>query len=240
MLQGHLNFATGFYLSKGLRFLTKALTSVARCPGNNSQVAAFCRMARHLLDVTPDRQFNVSDQRRPMLIFSDGAYEQGKATAGAVVFDSYTNQTWVCKIPVPESLQKLWLAEAGKQIISQVEAWALLVVRFCFRHSLKSRQTVTWIDNEAARLSFVKGTSDSPTLRALARIFHLLETTYPAMIWLERVSSFSNPGDAPSRNRTHQAANDFQAATCSCNDQSWLVEAVLKLGASQFAVLEVP
>ena len=240
VLQGHLNFATGFYLSKGLRFLTKALTSVARCPGNNSQVAAFCQMARHLLAVTPDRQFNVSDQRRPMLIFSDGAYEQGKATAGAVVFDSYTSQTWVCKIPVPESLQKLWLAEAGKQIISQVEAWALLVVRFCFRHSLKSRQTVAWIDNEAARLSFVKGTSDSPTLRALARIFHLLETTYPAMIWLERVSSFSNPGDAPSRNRTHQAANDFQATTCSCNDQSWLVEAVLKLGASQFAVLEVP
>ena len=148
-------------------------------------------MARHLLSVTPDRQFRVSDQKKPMLIFSDGAYEAGKATAGAVVVDPHANQTWVCQIPVPESLQELWLADAGKQIISQVEAWAILVVRFCFKRSLTSRQTVAWIDNEAARLSFIKGTSDSPTLRALARIFHLIETAYPAMIWLERVASFS-------------------------------------------------
>ena len=99
---------------------------------------------------------------------------------------------------------------------------------------------MAWIDNEAARLSFSKGTSDPPTLRALARIFHSIETAYPAMIWLERVASFSNPGDAPSRNYTQEAVKNFDAVALTCDDQNWLVEAALKLGASQFAVLEVP
>ena len=238
VMQGHLNFATGFYLSKGLRFLTKTLTSVARCSDNRSQIAAFCRMAKHLLNVTPDREFRVADQKQPVLIFTDGAYEEGKASAGAIVFDPESAQTWVCRIPVPERLQELWLADAGKQIISQVEAWAMLVVRFDFRELLSSTQTLAWIDNEAARMSLIKGTSDSASMRSLARIFHLIETACPAMIWLERVATFSNPGDAPSRNKLEGLTQALSAVEITCNDQCWLVEAVLKLGASQFAILE--
>ena len=240
VMQGHLNFATGFYLSKGLRFLTKTLTSVARSSDNRAQIKAFCRMANHLLPVAPDRQFRVADQKRPVLVFTDGAYEEGSASAGAIVFHPESAQTWVCQIPVPECLCNLWLADAGKQIISQVEAWAMLVVRYDFRELLANRQTLAWIDNEAARMSLIKGTSDSPSMRSLARIFHLIETSYPAMIWLERVASFSNPGDAPSRNNIEGMMEALSAVAVTCNDQNWLVEAALKLGASQFAVLEPP
>ena len=140
ILQGHLNFASGFYLSKGLKFLNKSLSAVARDPSNKVQLKAFCRMAKHLLSVTPDREFKATDLKQPILVFSDGAFEGGVATAGAIVFDPNTNQTWVCAIPVPDQLRDLWLKDAGKQIISQVEAWAMLAIRFEFRHLLRNTQ----------------------------------------------------------------------------------------------------
>ena len=72
---------------KGLRFLTKTRTSVARSSGNKAQIGAFCKMAKHLLSLTPDREFHVTDPKQAALIFTDGAYEENKASAGAVIFD---------------------------------------------------------------------------------------------------------------------------------------------------------
>ena len=112
----------------------------------------------------------------------------------------------------------------------------MLVIRFDFRKLLANRQTLAWIDNESARMTFTKGTSDSPSLRSLARIFHLIETSHPAMIWLERVASLSNPGDAPSRNKFKDIQESLDAVSIACEDQP----VVLNLGASQFAVVEPP
>ena len=240
ILQGHLNFASGFFLSKGLKFLNKFLTAVARNSSDKAQLGAFCEMARHLLSVTPDREFRTTDPKQPILVFFDGAYDDGVATAGAIVFDPSDNQTWVCEIPVPDQTRDLWLKEAGRQIISQVEAWAMLVLRFEFRHLLCNRPALAWIDNESARLSLVKGTSDSHTLRSIARLYHLIEISHPAMVWLERAASFSNPGDGPSRGQANLLKTSLQAKLVSCFDQTWSVEALLTLGANPYAVMEPP
>ena len=141
---------------------------------------------------------------------------------------------------MPDRLCELWLREAGKQIISQVEAWAMLVILYEFRKLLINRPALVWIDNESARMSFIKGTSDSSSLRSMARLFHLIEVARPAMIWLERVASFSNPGDAPSRGKTSDMQEALGAIVISCTDQNWLVEALLNLGARPFAILEPP
>ena len=240
ILQGHLNFASGFYLSKGLKFLNKSLSAVARDKSNKEQLKAFCRMAKHLLSVTPDKEFKATDPRKPILVFSDGAFEGGVATAGAVIFDPNTSRTWVCDIPVPDRLRDLWLKDAGKQIISQVEAWAMLAVRFEFRHTLRNRPAIGWVDNESARLALVKGTSDSQSLRSMARLYHLIETSHPAMMWLERVASFSNPGDGPSRGQASVLAASLQASLVESFDQTWLIEALLKLGAHPYYIMEPP
>ena len=58
---------------------------------------------------------------------------------------------------------------------------------------------VAWIDNEASRYALMKGTADSVSLRNMARLSQHAEITSPSLIWYERVASFSNPADLPSK-----------------------------------------
>ena len=235
VFQGHINFAAGFYLARGLRFLTKTLTSLFVSSGTSRH---FCNLAKALLVSSPPRAYRASDPLSPVLIFTDGAYESQVASAGAIVLDPIQEHAWICQIPVPDDLAEMWVTEAGQQIISEVEAWAALVVRHGFAKTLTNRKTINWIDNESARLSFIKGTSDSPTLRALARVYHAVEMIWPSMVWLERVASFSNPGDPPSRNKRHGIEFNCDASHITPQDHTWLVEAVKKATTDPLAILE--
>ena len=79
---------------------------------------------------------------------------------------------------------------------------------------------IVWIDNEAARFVAIKGSPDSFSLLPMSRVLQQLELEMPSSVWLERVSSFSNPSDMPSRKQVKQAAK--------------------LLGASESGVLRVP
>ena len=58
---------------------------------------------------------------------------------------------------------------------------------------------------------FVFRTATSPSLMAMARIFQMWETKAPTLIWVERVASFSNPADGPSRKRVLETASELGA-----------------------------
>ena len=84
-----------------------------------------------------------------------------------------------------------------------------------------NRGVIAWLDNEAARFAASKGTAQSTTLIAMARVLQQLEITCPSVIWVERVCSFSNPSDLPSRSQCRTAADLFAAKH---------VEAPIRLG----------
>ena len=119
-----------------------------------------------LLRATPPRTFDLGIQGPPLL----GAWESGKAGAGAVVHCCATGKTIACDIPVPQDLINLWIKEAGEQIICQIEMWAFLALRVTMKQSFQSIPVVAWIDNEAARFALMKGTADSVTLRSMALV----------------------------------------------------------------------
>ena len=121
-LQGHLNFASRIFDNKGLRFLAKALNKAADNPESET-FQGLCRIAVSLLRATTPRTFDLGIQGPPLLVFTDGAWENGKAGAGAVVHCCTTGRTLVCNIPVPSALVDMWIAEAGEQIICQIEMW---------------------------------------------------------------------------------------------------------------------
>lgn len=64
-------------------------------------------------------------------MFTDGSFEKGIGLWGAVVIDDIAEQRDVFWGTVPQRLVDGWLAQAGEQIISQMEAFAALLVR-CF------------------------------------------------------------------------------------------------------------
>ena len=149
-----------------------------------------------------------------VIVFTDGAFEDGRATWGAVVLDPLTGAAFVYHGVVPKSLLNSWLEGSDhKQCVSQVESYATLLVRYAFVETLRSRCAIFFIDNEAARFSLIKGSSPSPSMLRLTAAFHALGEDSPCAIWLERVPSPSNIADLPSRGQ-HREAAEMLGAEC--------------------------
>jgi len=136
-IQGLLNFAVSFYMGRGLKHLVSAFMPFAdgQRVANPDELASLCSYARAMLLGQKPRVRTMSEPCQPVLIFTDGAYEDA-ATAGAVVIDGSSRLAYV--VAVPQALVELWNKVAGDQIISQVELWALVSVRFCLRQKLQN------------------------------------------------------------------------------------------------------
>ena len=73
------------------------------------------------------------------------------------------------------------------------------------QNDLHNCKTIIWIDNDSARATAIKGTSKSPAMFALALQLAELDNACPAVAWVERVPSFSNVADWPSRQEGERA-----------------------------------
>ena len=208
-VQGHLNFAGGFFTSKALNFLVSSFSRLADLPKSLSRedLTLLCKLARSMLRSMPPRQYNAHSFTDPYLIFTDGAWESERASAGAVVYNPNTAETSVFEVMVPDSLVELWKGDVGNQLICQIEMFAYVTVRYKLHAELLNKVGIAWIDNDPARYSILKGTSDSFSLRAMCRINQQIELESPSSVWYERVSSYSNPSDGPSRNLVAQTAS---------------------------------
>ena len=208
-LQGLLNFAVGYYSGKSLKHLVSAFMPYAERTGSgkSQELRALCAYAKLMLSSLAPRQHTVLGNRSPILIFMDGAWESGVATAGAVIIDG--SERIACDIKVPDKLVAHWLEHAGEQTICQIELWALLAIKWHFRLKFTERRIISWIDNESARICAIKANSPSKTMKSLARALADVETLWPHFQWIERVCSFSNPGDLRSRGKLKDAAERF-------------------------------
>ena len=218
-LQGLLNFAVRFYLGRSMKHLVSAFGPFADKPQNlsASDLESLCSYTKTMLLEQRPRVHSVLNAGRPVVIFTDGAWEDGIATAGAVLVDGDIRLAF--QLEVPQALVEHWLANAGEQIISQVELWGLVLLKWSRRNHLQNRRVIEWIDNESARISSIKANSHSPTMRALSRTLADLDLRYPAFSWTERVCSYSNPADLPSRNRLKEAMKRY------CLDDGGVVKA---------------
>ncbi|CAL1163338.1 unnamed protein product [Cladocopium goreaui] len=208
-LQGLLNFAVSFYLGRSLKHVVSAFMPFAdRSRVNNkADLVNLCSYTRAMLLDQRPRVHSVLSCSSPVAIFTDGAWEGGEATAGAVLIDGQTRLAF--KILVPRELVDHWLRFAGDQIISQVELWALVCLKWSQKERLLNRRVIEWIDNEAARISVIKANSSSPTMRSLSRIMADIDLKWPTFSWTERVCSYSNPADLPSRDRMQEAMEKY-------------------------------
>ena len=141
-----------------------------------------------------------------------------------------------------EDLISQWPQSVGDQIISQIELWALLVMSWQFRRDLCGRRVIAWIDNEAARACAIKANSALSTMKVMPRIVADIEVQFPNMSWYERVCSFSNPSNLPSRGKLHEAAVENGISNAgSLEADRQLVDEVIRLSHNPYqpAVLNV-
>lgn len=239
-VQGHINFAGGFFTSKALKFLVASFSRLADMPKSmgKDDLLLLCRLAKSMLRAMPPRKYDAESFTDPYLIFTDGAWESGQASAGAVVYDPCKDETTVFEVIVPPKLVQLWLQDVGEQVICQIEMFAYVTVRYKLHSCLHNKVGIAWIDNDPARYAILKGTSDSFSLRALCRVNQQIELETPSSVWYERVSSYSNPSDGPSRKLVSETASLLCATECT----AWvtpdhLVQAIMDLHEKPLSLL---
>ena len=208
-MHGLLNYASGFFLGNSLKTASRAfsnLISGART-AEGDEVVKLCEFTTRMLDLLQPRSWNCWGDDRPILVFTDGAFEDPEGTWGAVIFDPSSDTTSTFAGRVSETLMDGWKKLAGEQIICQIEAYAVLLVRHHFKLQWKNRKAIFFVDNEAARFSLIKGSSPSPSMQFIAYHFHQIDCSSPLMVWIERVPSASNVADLPSRGKWQEAVD---------------------------------
>ena len=205
-LQGLLNFAVGYFAGRSLKHLVSAFLPMVgdRSSSGVRLLKSLRDYSQFMINNLPPRRHEVHGNNKPIVIFSDGAWEQERASAGAVVVDG--SDRFAFTVEVPQELISHWLDKAGD---SQIELWALVLIKWTFKEKFAGRRIVALIDNEAARACTIKANSPSPTMRALARVLGDLDVSFPSMTWCERVCSFSNPSDLASRGKVREALIDY-------------------------------
>ena len=123
--------------------------------------------------------------QKTFLLCTDGAWENGRATTGLLLYNPDNQELTVREIEVPDSLTKLWLQVVGQQIVCQIELYAYRAARFEYKNLFLNRGVIAWLDNESARYAASKGSAQAPTLTAMARLIQQLEVQYPTVLWVE-------------------------------------------------------
>ena len=217
VLHGLMRYACGFFAGRQLHQVCAETLSLCRrgTLKDAVRISAFCDYANSTLKACRPRILNTQFAKEPILIFTDGSWEDPYAGVGGVVFDTLNGWRVIYSGELPASLRDKCRNEVGDHLISQIELFAVVAIRFHLSKFLHNRRSIWWIDNEAARFSLIKGLSASPTMRTLTRAFYSLETDLATFNWFERVPSISNIADAPSRNRPDEI---YDLLNLQCHD----------------------
>ena len=204
-VHGVLNFMNGASMGHRLKLPCRAFATLFEDPGLEvlEKLRSFTLSS---LDAIQPKTLGPMKIKTPVLIFTDGAYEDGKATWGAVILDEHTGTSVVHHGEVPPNLLRSWRSQGKEQVICQVESYAAVLVRHAYCELLHQRYSIFFIDNDASRWSLIKATSSSGSMLALAQAFYLPESYQPSCTWVERVPSDSNVSDWSSRGEPQKAA----------------------------------
>ena len=84
------------------------LLGTAAARGDRRNVGDFCKCASGALQACKPRKLWDNGEKAPVLVFTDGSWESGRAGLGAVVVDVLDNSTWVYSGQVPDWLLEKW------------------------------------------------------------------------------------------------------------------------------------
>ena len=202
VIQGHLNFASSFIMGRALQPLARSLSWKM----STEDHADLCGAILDTLGKCKPRTVSWHSPAEPVLLFTDASYEGGRSGIGAVLVDTLGGEPEIFDGEIPGDVIRHWQSTGQEQIISQAELAVVVMMRHMLRTRLAGRRVIYFIDHEAARYSLLKGTSGKDSMQRLAAAFHAVDLHHPAIAWVERVPSDSNPADAPSRGKASECA----------------------------------
>ena len=134
-----------------------------------------------------------------ILVFTDAASEADSNTCGGIFIDSSTGTREYFSADIGPLLIKEWRSSGQIQIIGQAELYPVWIARRIWDARLRGRRVIFFIDNNGAKDSIIRGSSDSESADWLVRAILTLECDQHSCSWYARVPTASNPADKPSR-----------------------------------------
>ena len=209
VLHGLLRYSCGFFAGRHLQRVCMEIVQLGnlRHLQTGGRLEEFCLYAERALKSSKPKVLSATSEKRPILVFTDASWESGHGGMGAVIIDMATHTPVVYSGEVPEELKNVWTDHLGDHIICQLELYTMVAIRWCLAKELAARRVIWWVDNESARYALIKGQSLSRTMNSLVREFYDADSLHSSHGWIERVPSYSNVADDPSRGRPEVACS---------------------------------
>jgi len=189
----------------------KEISARARDPQVTKPLSAslkekFLWLANSLATMKP-RVVDCFADQRPIVLFTDGAAESSDpavltfdiVTIGAVAIDTADGSMQHFGDYVPDLIIGEWRAAGILQVITQAEVYPVILAKTLLGKTWQGRRVITFIDNDAARFSFINSNSGSESIGDMLLINSALDIKLNIASWYERVASESNIADLPSR-----------------------------------------
>eukprot|EP00438_Fugacium_kawagutii_P007549 Skav213929 [mRNA] locus=scaffold2079:127721:128731:+ [translate_table: standard] len=152
-----------------------------------------------MLSLAPPRRTTAVLKEQPCLVFTDGAFENGVATCGAVIFSPRSPRVLVFGFEIPRALVEDWQSDGHQQVITQAEMLPVAIVKRKFGDLLHGTRVLYFIDNDGVKEALVKGTTSSVASRKMLVECMIQDSKNQSMSWHSRIASPSNIADGPSR-----------------------------------------
>ena len=207
-LRGRAQFASGQLFG---RLARQALHCLSDRPNKDFSVSGRFRWgAEYLVELLKSEHSRVvsRDLGENRLVFVDASFEpDGYSGLGGICYDAQCKILSWFSAPVPNDLLKILkncFGTVRETVIYELEALAVVVALELFKKHLCRRNVVVYTDNSGVHGTFVKCWSENVAGGALAFMAAKLEFDLQAFFYYDRVPSYSNPADAPSRGILHQ------------------------------------
>ena len=162
---------------------------------------AFEMLRKRLLSGKPKR-FEVSVMEKPIVIFTDGAFERDEtgmpvATIGGVCLPP-SGDVKVFGCHIDEDILRSWL-DKFEHPVGLVELYGVATAFVLWSQHCNFQRVIFFCDNWTSLDVFVKGSSNDPMWREVLLSFEACDFEYSTVPWIARVPSSSNVADLPSR-----------------------------------------
>eukprot|EP00971_Amphidinium_carterae_P277552 5508616-Amphidinium_carterae.1 len=134
-LAGRLNYMRTFIAGRPLHAVIQMVYARAARPGKDqiTQVERSClTLIREYLDGAKPRLVSFAAGTAPLVLYTDGAVEQGIATAGAVLHIPGKPHQWF-QLEVPDSVHQSWTDSGTKHAVMQAELYPVIVSRLTWQ-----------------------------------------------------------------------------------------------------------
>ena len=134
------------------------------------------------------------------IVFTDGACspEEGTGSVGGVLVSPTGIAVEYFSEKVPRNITDR-LFEDSKNPIHELEVLPVLMAMQLWWDKLQRSQVVFYIDNESARMAYIRGSGETSLASSFISEFVTLEAGHQLRSWFARVPSHSNPADGASR-----------------------------------------